>query len=245
MGKLLDFPMALRRALVVGGNGSLGRSVAGAFRANPDWHIISADVTDPHSKGADPHSAHEHIRLDPASWHLDIDDIVEEVGELDFLVCAAGGWGGGTLGDEDCVDVFEQLWRMNVCSAIGAAQLGVKCMRPGGMVVLTGAIGALDETPNMVAYGMAKSAVHQLVLSYPDDGIPKDDGGIEICAILPGVIDTPQNRAAMPDADDTHWTPPLHIAEELSRWAGGEGRPASGSLVQIRTHKSKTEFVAA
>ena len=93
-------------------------------------------------------------------------------------------------------------------------------------MVLTGALGALDETPDFVAYGMAKSAVHQLVLSYEENGI--GEHGVDLCAILPGVIDTPQNRAAMPDANTADWTPPMHIASELvflTPCATGEQRP--------------------
>ena len=78
-------------------------------------------------------------------------------------------------------------------------------------MVLTGALGAMDETPDMISYGLAKAAVHHLVISYPD-GLPN---GADICAILPGVIDTPNNRSNMPDADFNEWTPPADIAEEV------------------------------
>ena len=78
-------------------------------------------------------------------------------------------------------------------------------------MVLTGALGAMDETPDMISYGLAKAAVHHLVISYPD-GLPN---GADICAILPGVIDTPNNRSNMPDADFNEWPPPADIAEEV------------------------------
>eukprot|EP00656_Telonema_subtile_P002545 TRINITY_DN11135_c0_g1_i1.p1 TRINITY_DN11135_c0_g1~~TRINITY_DN11135_c0_g1_i1.p1 ORF type:complete len:193 (+),score=36.99 TRINITY_DN11135_c0_g1_i1:146-724(+) len=180
-GKFRSRMAGIRRALVVGGNGALGRSIAGAFRNNPEWHIISADVVESRV-GADPHSAHEHIKL-PTDWHRDVTGLAEQVGELDFLVSVAGGFGMGALGEPDCLSGFHEMWEMNTSSAMAAAQLGTQVIKPGGMIVLTGALGALDETPAFVGYGMAKSAVHQLVLSYPDDGIPPND--IEICAILP------------------------------------------------------------
>ena len=82
-----------------------------------------------------------------------------------------------------------------------------------GLVVLTGALGAMDETPDMISYGLAKAAVHHLVISYPD-GLPN---GADICAILPGVIDTPNNRSNMPDANFAEWTQPADIAEEVVR----------------------------
>jgi len=86
-----------------------------------------------------------------------------------------------------------------------------------GLVVLTGALGAMDETPDMISYGIAKAAVHHLVISY-SDGLPN---GADICAILPGVIDTPMNRAGMPEANTDEWTPPDVIAEEVVRFEIG------------------------
>lgn len=85
---------------------------------------------------------------------------------------------------------------MNMLSSLAAAHVGARCAKPGvilqsrpllnsrlsdGVVVLTGALGAMDETPSMISYGVAKAAVHHLVISYPD-GLPN---GADICAILP------------------------------------------------------------
>jgi len=128
---------------------------------------------------------------------------------------------------------------MNTVSSVAAAHVGARRAKSDGLVVLTGALGAMDETPSMISYGMAKAAVHHLVISYPD-GLPN---GADICAILPGVIDTPNNRANMPKASTEDWTPPAAIAEEVCKWAENEGRPSSGALVQIHTHTGKTEFV--
>ena len=78
-----------------------------------------------------------------------------------------------------------RMWALDVLSLVNASTLLQNryshVHSTDGLVVLTGALGALDETPGMISYGIAKAAVHQLVLSYAD-GLPN---GADICAILP------------------------------------------------------------
>lgn len=93
---------------------------------------------------------------------------------------------------------------------------------------MTGALAALNPTPGMIGYGIAKSAVHHLVydLAQPNGGLPE---GAKVSAILPYVppplflkkliffpsritIDTPMNRKFMPKADFSTWTAPVDIA---------------------------------
>lgn len=92
---------------------------------------------------------------------------------------------------------------------------------------MTGALAALNPTPGMIGYGVAKSAVHHLVydLAQPNGGLPE---GAKVSAILPYVlpfffkkkkfiffsitIDTPMNRKFMPKADFSTWTAPVDIA---------------------------------
>jgi dihydropteridine reductase len=78
--------------------------------------------------------------------------------------------------------------------------------------VLTGANAALTGTGGMIAYGMAKAAVHQLTksLASSSSGLPK--GATTLC-LLPITLDTPGNRAAMPGADTSSWTPVSELAK--------------------------------
>lgn len=72
--------------------------------------------------------------------------------------------------------------------------------------MLTGARAALDGTPGMIGYGMAKAAVHHLIksLGLKDSGLPIDS---KVVGILPVTLDTPMNRKGMPNADFSSWTP--------------------------------------
>ena len=60
----------------------------------------------------------------------------------------------------------------------------------------------------------------------------------DVCTILPGVIDTPANRSAMPDADMSEWAPPEKIAQMVRQWADGENRPLNGSFARVEYKNS-------
>merc|ERR1711874_691211 len=96
----------------------------------------------------------------------------------------------------------------------------------------------------MIGYGLAKAAVHQLTKSLadvPKSGLPEGTG---VYAILPVTLDTPMNRKWMPKADTSTWTPLEWVADLLHGWAGSqEGRPPTGSLVQLVTKDSQTRLV--
>ena len=110
-----------------------------------------------------------------------------------------------------------------------------------GFLLFTGAEGALKPTPQMIAYGMAKASVHHLVssLSSPDCGLPKNATAI---GILPSVIDTTNNRAAMPGANFKNWTTMEELSEQIAMWSEGQNRPSSGKLIKIETKDSKTTY---
>lgn len=80
------------------------------------------------------------------------------------------------------------------------------------MITLPGAKPALEGTPGMIGYGMAKAAVHQLTksLGSPESGLP---AGCVALALLPITLDTPMNRKWMPKADTSTWTPLTFISE--------------------------------
>ncbi len=64
-----------------------------------------------------------------------------------------------------------------------------------------------------------------------------------VVGLLPVMIDTPGNRASMPDADRGSWTPVAHIADKVLQWALGEHRPARGALVRVTTTNGQADTV--
>lgn len=103
------------------------------------------------------------------------------------------------------------MWRQSVWTSIISATVAAHHLKEGGLLALTGATPALQATPGMIGYGMAKAAVHQLVASLAADGSGLPSGAL-VLAILPVTLDTPMNRKWMPNADFSTWTPLTEVA---------------------------------
>ena len=103
-------------------------------------------------------------------------------------------------------------------------------LKQGGSVVAVGARAAETDGAGMAAYAVAKSAVHALVRVL---ALENRERGVRFNAVLPGIIDTPANRNAMPDADRALWTPPLAIARVMAFCLSPESAPLTGALVPV------------
>lgn len=99
-----------------------------------------------------------------------------------------------------------------------------------GLVILTGAKPALEGTPNMMGYGLAKAAIHQLVKSMASKGSGLPSTSVTL-GILPITLDTPMNRKWMPNANHSEWTPLDFVTSLLEKWIRNQERPKSGSFV--------------
>lgn len=132
----------------------------------------------------------------------------------------------------------------SVYSSVIASKLAAKYLTDGGLLTLTGAKAALESTPGMVGYGLAKAAVHHLTLSLGSgkSGLPE---GSSVISILPVTLDTPMNRKFMPKADFSVWTPLEFVAQLLYGWSEGNDRPKSGSLQQLITTDGQTQVMPA
>jgi NAD(P)-dependent dehydrogenase (short-subunit alcohol dehydrogenase family) len=100
----------------------------------------------------------------------------------------------------------------------------------GGAIVAIGAGAALRAPSGMAAYAASKAAVLRLVESTADETKREK---IRVNAVLPGTIDTPQNRAAMPDADPSHWTTPREVAETIAFLLSDAASGITGAAVPV------------
>ncbi|CAK4622113.1 hypothetical protein LEN26_003759 [Aphanomyces euteiches] len=218
----------LKRLLVVGGSGALGRGVAQRFNA-AKWSVINVDFA------ANKETNVTNVTLDASKSVLhQLPKVIEGLQnqKVDAVVCAAGGWAGGSIGDSEIASSLAQMYSMNLESAVLAAHVAATSLNPNGLLILTGSAAALTATPGMVAYGLTKAATHHLVASSAAS-LPT---GASSLAILPITIDTPTNRKFMADADFSTWTPVEEIANQLLEWSmNTASRPTSGDLVQVTT----------
>ncbi|XP_054723062.1 dihydropteridine reductase-like [Uloborus diversus] len=228
------------RVLVYGGKGALGSKIVSHFKSC-NWWVGSVDMSRNEEANANVVVAPCESWADQEALVLDgVRDVLEQK-RLDAIICVAGGWAGGNASANDMVKNADLMWKQSVWTSAISARLASLYLKEEGLLTLTGAKAALEATPGMIGYGMAKAAVHQLVKSLSADksGTPKDSVTL---AILPVTLDTPMNRKFMPKADFGSWTPLEFVASLMLKWASGEDRPKSGSLVQLVTKDGATEL---
>lgn len=234
--------MSAGRVLVYGGRGALGSAIVDVFKAK-EWWTCNVDLAV--NAQADVNVIVKHS----AEFEQQAGEVSEQVekaldgNKLDAVLCVAGGWAGGNASAEDFLRGADLMWRQSVWSSLIATRLATSHLKEGGLLQLTGAKAALEATPTMMGYGMAKVAVHHLVRSLASSrsGLPAHTTTV---AILPVTLDTPANRHSMPKADFSTWTPLDWLAQQLFQWANQEdSRPATGSLVQLITKDGKTDLV--
>ena len=82
----------------------------------------------------------------------------------------------------------------------------------------------------MSVYSAAKAAVMRITESLAEE-LSAD--GVTANCILPGTIDTPQNRAAMPDADMSRWVPPSDIARVIAFLISDAAGAVTGAAIPV------------
>lgn len=160
-----------------------------------------------------------------------IEAVAKHFGRLDVLVNVAGGFRWETL-EDGSADTWNTLFRMNVLTASNAARAALPFLKRGGSgrIVNVGANGAVKAAAGMGAYAASKAGVHRLTEALAEE--LKADG-VTVNAVLPSIIDTPANRADMPNADVSAWVSPQDLASVILFLASEEARAVTGALVPV------------
>lgn len=227
-----------RHIIITGGTGSLGSAVteqlleAGAFCSIPCFDKSELEDVD--------YKDHENIFI-----KTDIDltneeqtqsfykSAIDKRGPLWASVNTAGGFGMGKIGDMPKSDFLEQI-DMNLITCYNSSRAAVQQMKKsnGGRIVNVTARPALEprQGAGMTAYITAKASVAALTQSLAAE-VVKDD--ILVNAIAPSVIDTPQNREAMPDADFDKWPKPEQLARQILYLISPDNEVTRGSIITV------------
>jgi len=100
----------------------------------------------------------------------------------------------------------------------------------GGRIINVGAGAAARAGAGMGAYTASKAGVERLTEALAAE---LKDRNITVNAILPGIIDTPANRASMPNADVTRWVQPDAVADVVVFLASEAARAVNGAAVRV------------
>lgn len=161
-----------------------------------------------------------------------LQEIISGLPSVDALFNIAGGFAMGTDVHETPADEFQKMYDINVNSMLNtcSAIIPIMLAQAKGSIVNVGAKGALQGAASMGAYIASKSAVMRLTECMSEELKHK---GIRVNAVLPTMIDTPANRAAMPDQDHSAWVSPLELANTMLFLASENASGITGSLIPV------------
>lgn len=224
-----------RVIVVTGGFGTLGRAVVQAFE--PTGARIAA-VGRSAVAAADAARASERYlpigEVDltrPDQAERAMGSVVARWGALDVLVNVAGGFRWQTLADGDPAG-WDQMYAINLRTAVVACRAALPAIlkSDAGRVINIGAVAAARAAAGMGAYAASKAGILRLTESLADE---LKSRGITVNAVLPGTIDTLQNRTDMPDADHSRWVPPEAIADVIVFLASHAARAITGAALPV------------
>ncbi len=221
-----------RHVVVSGGTGALGGAVVGALlERGATCHI---PVFAPKELDRFPYRDHERVKV-RAGLDLTVEGTATRYyGELPSLwasIHLAGGFAMKPI-TETTLDDFLKLMNMNAVTCFLACREAARRMREGGggRIVNVAAKPALVPTGGLAAYAASKSVVVSLTQSLSEELAPE---GIWVNAIAPSIMDTPRNRADMPDADFDRWPKVEEVAATIL-WLASPGNAVSrGAVVPV------------
>jgi len=219
-------------ALVTGANGGLGRAVtqalleAGATVIGVSRSIHQSDFDHPSliALPAEIGSADAAMKI--------VGQVIDRFKRIDILAHLIGGFAGGKTVAETDDQMFENMLDLNLRSAFYVLRAVIPHMRHAGSgrIVAIASRAAEDPGPGVGAYSASKAALVSLVHTVAREN---KDRTITANAILPGTMDTPANRKAMPKADTSQWVQPASVASLIVWLAGEAGRDVTGTAIPV------------
>jgi NAD(P)-dependent dehydrogenase (short-subunit alcohol dehydrogenase family) len=233
------FDFADQVVLVGGAAGYLGRAVAQAFHA-AGASLVLLDRSSDRLSGLFPELADSSPHLligsvdatDADSVGQAVRAALDHYGRIDVLANTIGGYRAGMPVHETPLQTLDFMLDLNARTAFTLSQTVVPAMleQGAGKIIHTAARAALAGGAKSAAYSISKSAVVRLVESMAAE---LKHQGINVNCVLPGTIDTPQNREAMPRADHSRWVPPEAIADVVLFLASGAARAVNGAAIPV------------
>jgi NAD(P)-dependent dehydrogenase (short-subunit alcohol dehydrogenase family) len=216
--------------VVTGASGALGRVVAASALAR-GARVAGVDHAASHVAATPNRIELGGVDLtDAAQATKAIDAAASHFGKLDALINIAGGFAFETVAEGD-PKTWQRMYALNVLTALNASRSAIPHLvaSGAGRIVNIGAMGALQAGAGMGAYAASKSGVHRLTEALAAEW----KGKITVNAVLPSIIDTPANRASMPNADFAKWVMPEELANVILFLASDSASAVTGALLPV------------
>jgi NAD(P)-dependent dehydrogenase (short-subunit alcohol dehydrogenase family) len=224
-----------RTVLVTGGTGGLGTAVTSAF-LDAGWRVVVPWVVEQELTRMPKHPRLKLFRADLFDEKSALECAGTAASTVDAplraVVNLVGGFASGGLVHETPIDEFEHQLLLNLRATYLTchATLPYLLKSGGGSIVCMSSRAARQPFAGAAGYVTAKAAVLALVDALH---VEYADKGVRVNAVLPGVIDTPANRGAMPDSDRRDWVDPADIARTILFLSGSDASSISGAHVPV------------
>lgn len=221
-----------RVVVVAGAAGNLGRAVASRLdAAGAACVLLDRAPMDGESDLSARTLAIDQIDLTDAQViQAALEQAQAQFGRLDALVATAGGFEGGRPVHEQDWAIWERMLTINLKTAVTACRAIIPYLQDGGRIVTIGARPGLAGVAGLAPYAASKAALIRMTESL---ALELRDRNVTANCIAPSVVDTPQNRAAMPDATFSKWVPPEDIAEVVLFLLSPAARSISGATIPV------------
>jgi NAD(P)-dependent dehydrogenase (short-subunit alcohol dehydrogenase family) len=225
-----------RSCLITGAAGNLGRAVARKFASEGATLVLLGRSVE-QLRAAFPSADTRSLLvaadlLDSASVEAAVESAAKHCGRIDILCNLAGGFRMGPPVHETPDATWDLMLGLNARSVVNTARAVVPLMLAAGYgrIINVAATAGLAGKENVAAYSAAKAAVMRLTESMSAE---LRDRGINVNCVLPSIIDTTENRAAMPAADPRRWVAPAALADVIAFLASDAAREIHGASIPV------------
>jgi NAD(P)-dependent dehydrogenase (short-subunit alcohol dehydrogenase family) len=225
----------MKTAIITGASGNLGQAVVKKF-INEGYKVIGTVTSTDMTRYELPPAQFEKIAIDLLSeedCQKTIEAVVSKNGSIDVAVLTVGGFAMGHMADTTTSDLLQQ-YKLNFETAYNIARpIFLQMLKQnGGHLFLVGSRPGLDarNSKGMVAYGLAKSLLFRLAELMNEEGKANN---VVTSVIVPGTIDTPQNRKAMPGADFNQWVKAETIANIICYYCSEDARSVREPVIKL------------
>ncbi|MBC7946352.1 MAG: SDR family NAD(P)-dependent oxidoreductase [Chitinophagaceae bacterium] len=204
----------MKTVIVSGATGNLGQAVVSKF-LEKKFHVAGT-IRRMHNTDEHHHANFQpqvvDVKNEEASAEF-VQSVIARHGQLDAAILTVGGFVAGNISNTGTKDLITQI-DLNFISCYNVARPVFLYMmkQRRGRIFLVGSRAGLDakDSNGVIAYGLSKSLIFRFAELMNVDGKKE---GVHTSVIVPGTIDTPENRKSMPEADFSKWTSPESIAE--------------------------------
>jgi NAD(P)-dependent dehydrogenase (short-subunit alcohol dehydrogenase family) len=228
-----------RVVLITGATGALGSVVTREFARTQAWLALTGQSTEKLERlMAENELPGESVLCkacdltQPSDVQDLLDTVVSQFGRLDVMLNIVGGWSGGKPVEEVSAEEWDHMLSLNLRSAflLSRAALPPMLKLGWGRIVHVSSKTAVDPRAKQAGYAAAKMGLITLteVIAAEVKG-----SGVTANVILPSIIDTPDNRKAMPKADTSRWVPPEQIAATMRFLCSEKSASINGARIPI------------